>query len=237
MRGIAGLEIVSMECGDVKVLDFDMSKKTAFETLRNAEEASRIQIQTEIFEFREIFTELCHSLQEYVKGLLDLDFEAIVSDRVDNPHIRIALARRDEKSHFSIRLRYCVGYEDFTDDLILLPITASVTGKALMDGKPAIYVEEGFPRDARLPGPENRQRRRLIWPDMKWLAAVPVAIDDSASGDYVDYVVVVDGNIPLDENHPEFKEFGNLLAKTAKETAESISEKLNDTLKQARDET
>jgi hypothetical protein len=60
-----------------------------------------------------------------------------------------------------------------------------------------------------LPGPANRQRRRLIWPELAWSLCVPVF---TAEQDEPAFVVVVEGKERMTEEAPDLESVINLLS-------------------------
>jgi hypothetical protein len=130
--------------------------------------------------------------------------------------IRVALAIKEAGLYRSLRLRHGIGYEEHTDEAMLLPMEGSLAGRTWLGREPTfteIVQVAGLLYDAEgteiLPGPANRQRRRLIWPELAWSLCVPVF---TAEQDEPAFVVVVEGEERMTEEAPDLESVINLLS-------------------------
>jgi NTE family protein len=213
-RAVGRLEVVPMET-QLKVLDFDIGADAALKAVAEATNYARARIVQRLLEGPSVLREATRDVLDLVYAVLEGQ-ESIFASGTLTGRIRVALAIKEAGLYRSLRLRHGIGYEEHTDEAMLLPMEGSLAGRTWLGREPTfteIFQAAGLIYDAEgteiLPGPANRQRRRLIWPELAWSLCVPVF---TAEQDEPAFVVVVEGEERLAEEAPTLESVINLLS-------------------------
>jgi NTE family protein len=173
----------------LELLDFDMTADRAFQEVEDAEKAASVRLDSRLFRRPELYVDAC----KVTKALV----EDVLSSVIASPgSVRVAVAIMDPGYTRSVRLRYAVGYEDYPDEAMLLPIEGSIVGAAWKERESRLELMP-FPEELFLPGPANRVRRRLMRQDLEWVFAIPIL---DASKQSTRLVVQIDGSRKLPQS-------------------------------------
>ena len=157
------------------LLDFDKSGADAAAEVREVAEASGVRLDRRLFRLPEIYRNACQVVQA-----LAIDGLGLPSGRRGaSPRVRVAVGRLERGYLHSLRLSHSVGFEDDSDEFMLLPLEGSVAGVAWREGESRV---ESYPLapERDLPGDANRLRRKARWADVKWVMCIPIL--DEATG-------------------------------------------------------
>lgn len=175
------------------LLDFDRSAQDAATEVAAVAEIAGLRLDQRLFRLPVIYRDACHVAQALVMDGLSIQPGGVGgADRV-----RVAVGRLERGYVRSLRLSYSVGYEDDTDESMLIPLEGSVAGAAWRDLSSAIELFPLAP-ERDMPGAENRSRRKLRWPDARWVMCIPIVDDETGKPRLL---VQIDGNtgLPTDE--------------------------------------
>jgi NTE family protein len=213
-RAVGRLEMVPMET-QLKMLDFDIGADAALKAVAEATNYARARIVQRLLEGPGVLREAARDVYVLTRAVLE-EQESIFASGTLTGRIRVALAIKEAGLYRSLRLRHGIGYEEHTDEAMLLPIEGSLAGRTWLGREPTfteIVQVAGLLYDAEgteiLPGPANRQRRRLIWPELAWSLCVPVF---TAKQDEPAFVVVVEGEERMAAEAPDLESVINLLS-------------------------
>jgi NTE family protein len=174
------------------LLDFDKGVPAAMEEVRDVALAAGVRLDKRLFRLPEIYRNACQVAQ-----VLALDGLGIApGGRGASPRVRVAVGRLERGYVHSLRLSYSVGFDDDTDELMLIPLEGSVAGEAWRSRQSKFEVAPLTP-ELDLPGEANRLRRKCRWSDVKWLMCIPIL--DEATGE-PRLLVQLDGNTDLSSN-------------------------------------
>lgn len=169
------------------LLDFDMSAERAFREVEDAEKAATVRLDQRLFRRPELYVDACKVTKALVEDVLSSVIPAPGS-------VRVAVAIMDPGYSMSLRLRFAVGYDDYPDEAMLLPIDGSIVGAAFRERTSRLELMP-FPEELYLPGPANRVRRRLMRQDLEWVFAIPILDEGNEA---TKLVVQIDGNKQLE---------------------------------------
>ena len=213
-RAVGRLEVVPMET-QLKVLDFDIGADAALKAVAEATSFARARIVQRLLEGPDVLREATRDVYELTRTVLEGQ-ESIFDSGTLRGRIRVALAIKEAGLYRSLRLRHGIGYDDHADEAMLVPIEGSLAGRSWVGQEPTfteIFQVAGLIYDAEgtevLPGPANRQRRRLVWPELAWSLCVPVFTADQ---DEPALVVVIEGDERIADEAPNLESVINLLS-------------------------
>lgn len=172
------------------LLDFDVSPATAREEVREVAAAAGVRLDKRLFRLPEIYRNACQVAQA-----LALDGLGIAPGGSGAaPRVRVSVGRLERGYSRSLRMSHSVGFEDDTDEFMLVPLEGSVAGAAWNDRESRLEV---YPLTAELdlPGPANRRRRKTRPPNLAWVMCIPI-LDESGDARLM---VQLDGNSALPE--------------------------------------
>jgi hypothetical protein len=136
--------------------------------------------------------------------------------------IRVSIAFQEAGSIDSLRVRYGYGLDGHADNDLLLPIAGSQAGTVYVSQVARAFALQGSDGGEWLSGDENRHRRQLLWPEMRWLFAIPISAYDpmQAPAESRPAVLQIDSNVPIeffdldlteDEWHWYGRRFGDIV--------------------------
>jgi NTE family protein len=172
-----------------ELLDFDKGIAAVGQEVRDVALAAGVRLDKRLFRLPEIYRNACQVAQALALDGLGL----APGGRGSAPRVRVAVGRLERGYVHSLRLSHSVGFEDDTDELMLLPLEGSVAGAAWRRRDSMVEVYPLTP-DLDLPGEPNRMRRKSRWSDVKWVMCIPIL--DEASGE-PRLLVQLDGNTQL----------------------------------------
>lgn len=200
----------------LKLLQFDLTPDQARQEVRDAEAAASVRLDKRLFRRPELYRNAC----EVTRGLAEDVIESGLE--IDAKRVRVAIAVPDRNYYHSLRLRFSAGYENDTDEGMLIPIEASVLGVA-WQARESRFEIAPFPAGLDLPGEANRLRGKLLWPELAWQLCIPI-LDE---GGRPRIAVHINGNARLavdqkvedavTEIESSVKEFFNLIMKELSE--------------------
>jgi NTE family protein len=213
-RAVGRLEVVPIET-QLKVLDFDIGAHAALQAVAEATNYARARIVQRLLEGPGVLREATQDVFDLARTVLAEQANVFSSGTLTG-RIRVALAIKEVGLYRSLRLRHGIGYKEHSDEAMLLPIEGSLAGRTWLGREPtftAIFHSAGLIYDAEgteiLPGPANRQRRRLIWPELAWSLCVPVF---PAGYEEPAFVVVLEGEEEIADGSPNLEGVVNLLS-------------------------
>ncbi|HEX3863658.1 MAG TPA: patatin-like phospholipase family protein [Stellaceae bacterium] len=171
------------------LLDFDITTAAAKQEVRDVAAAVGLRLDKRLFRLPEIYRNACQVAQAIAIDGLGLT----PGSTGDDHRVRVAVGRLERGYSRSVRFSYSVGFEDDTDEAMLVPLEGSVAGAAWRERQ---SILELYPLDTErdLPGPANRYRRKSRWRGLVWVMCIPI-LDDQASTPRL--LVHLDGNSPL----------------------------------------
>jgi NTE family protein len=172
-----------------KLLDFDRSGEAAAAEVRAVAAAAGIWLDKRLLRLPEIYRNACQVTQALVLDGLGIT----PGGRELDPRVRVAVARLDRNYVRSLRLSHSVGFEDDTDELMLVPLAGSVAGAAWQE-RQSLFQTFPFPSERDLPGVSNRLRRKARWPGLVWTLCVPI-LDEATGAPRL--LIQIDGNSSL----------------------------------------
>ena len=177
---------------EFKLLDFDKTPEEAADEVQAVAALAGLRLDKKLFRLPDIYHNAC-----IVAQALAQDGLQILPGGVGNqPRVRVAVGRLERGYVSSLRLSYSVGFEDDTDEFMLLPISGSVAGYA-WEQKQSAFETFPLPPDLDLPGYENRLRRKMRWSGLKWVMCIPILDDKSGEPRLL---VQIEGNQTLASN-------------------------------------
>jgi len=151
------------------LLDFDKGVAAVCQEVRDVALAAGVRLDKRLFRLPEIYRNACQVAQ-----VLALDGLALApGGRGTAARVRVAVGRLERGYVRSLRLSHSVGYDDDTDELMLLPLEGSVAGAAWRRRESMVETYPLAP-EFDLPGDANRMRRKSRWSDVKWVMCVPI---------------------------------------------------------------
>jgi NTE family protein len=183
----------------VGILDFDLSRRQSARAIRNAQAFIEAELDFRLLDRPRHYREACKDIHDGVHKLLAHSPRA--GDCPIPPErriIRVGIAFQEAGSLDSLRMRYSYGMDGYPDNDLLLPIAGSQAGKAYVSQIARVFAVRQA--GAWLEGQENRHRRQLLWPQMKWVFAVPISAYDPASAPAASRpaVLLIDSNVPVE---------------------------------------
>jgi NTE family protein len=172
-----------------ELLDFDRGVAAVCQEVRDVALAAGVRLDKRLFRLPEIYRNACQVAQ-----VLALDGLGLTAGgRGMAPRVRVAVARLERGYVSSLRLSHSVGFEDDTDELMLLPMEGSIAGASWRRRESMVETYPLAP-EFDLRGDANRLRRKNRWSDVKWVMCIPIL--DDASGE-PRLLVQLDGNTEL----------------------------------------
>ncbi len=171
------------------LLDFDITASAAAQEVREVAAAAGVRLDKRLFRLPEIYRNACQVTQALAIDGLGIR----PGGKGDDHRVRVAVGRLERGYARSVRLSYSVGFEDNTDELMLIPLEGSVAGAAWMEKQSILEI---YPWKAAwdLPGPANCLRRKSRWQGLAWVMCIPI-LDDVTNRPRL--LVQLDGNSPL----------------------------------------
>ena len=174
------------------LLDFDKSGTDAAAEVRQVAEAAGVRLDRRLFRLPEIYRNACQVAQALAVDGLGLP----AGGRPGGPRIRVAVGRLERGYMHSLRLSHSVGFENDSDESMLVPLEGSVAGAAWRERESRVETYPLAP-ERDLPGDANRLRRKVRWADVKWVMCIPIL--DEVSGE-PRLVVQLDGSSALPQS-------------------------------------
>lgn len=175
-----------------ELLDFDKNIDAVCHEVRDVALAAGIRLDRRLFRLAEIYRNACQVAQ-----ILTLDgLELNSGGRGDAARVRVAVGRLERGYLHSLRMSHSVGFDDDTDEQMLLPLDGSVAGMAWRQRESRVEVYPLAP-ELNLPGEGNRLRRKSRWHEVQWVMCIPIL--DEESGEPL-LLVQLDGNTELPSN-------------------------------------
>lgn len=174
------------------LLDFDVGADAAAQEVRDVTAAAGLRLDRRLFRLPEIYRNACQVAQA-----LAIDGLGLTPGGRGGVHrVRVAVGRLERGYVQSLRLSHSVGFEDDTNESMLVPLAGTVAGAAWTERASRF---ETHPLEAArdLPGAANRLRRKARWPGLAWVMCIPI-LDDKT--DEPRLLVQLDGNSPLASN-------------------------------------
>lgn len=175
-----------------ELLDFDKGIEAVRQEVRDVALAAGIRLDKRLFRLAEIYRNACQVAQ-----VLALDGLGLApGGRGEAARVRVAVGRLERGYVHSLRMSHSVGFDDDTDELMLLPLDGSVAGTAWRQRESRVEIYPLAP-ELDLLGEANRLRRKSRWPDVKWVMCIPILDEDSGEARLL---VQLDGNTELPSN-------------------------------------
>jgi predicted acylesterase/phospholipase RssA len=190
----------------VRLLDFNMGPQRA----HNQIEWSRLGLRASLnirASVRKLYADKCFRIGKAVREYLMRP----PPTSVISPRIRVSLLQPTRYGARALKTlwRFCSrgSFRSDTDDRLLFRKETSVPGLAWarfdavlknVERRPDRVIWVDPHHDNRDVGPRHRYSHRLLWDEMEWMLAVPVARYPGAGRGSTDWVVAIDSNIPLD---------------------------------------
>jgi NTE family protein len=152
-----------------ELLDFDRSGPEAAAEVTEVAAAAGIWLDKRLFRLPEIYRNACQVTQALVLDGLGIP----PGGHGAEPRVRVAVARLEREYVQSLRLSHSVGFEDDTDELMLIPLAGSVAGVAWGERQSRLETYP-LPPERDLPGPANRLRRKTRCPGLAWTLCIPI---------------------------------------------------------------
>jgi NTE family protein len=172
-----------------ELLDFDKSGQAAAREVHDVASAAGLWLDKRLLRLPEIYRNACQVTQALVLDGLGI----VPGGRGDAPRVRVAVARLEREYVHSLRLSHSVGFDDDTDELMLVPLVGSVAGAAWRE-RQSIFETYPLSPERDLPGHANRLRRKARWGDSAWIMCIPICEE---AGDASRLLVQIDGNSAL----------------------------------------
>jgi NTE family protein len=175
-----------------ELLDFDRGFAAVRQEVRDVALAAGVRLDKRLFRLPEIYRNACQVAQALALDGLGLK----PGGRGAAARVRVAVGRLERGYVHSLRLSHSVGFDDDTDELMLLPLEGSVAGAAWRRRDSMVEAYPLAP-DFDLPGEANRLRRKSRWSEVKWVMCIPILDEDSGEPRLL---VQLDGNTELPPN-------------------------------------
>jgi hypothetical protein len=206
-RGVQRLEIISLPTS-LGLLDFDISRETIFEIVRDAKAAAEAYIIRQLIDRPSLYQEACLRLRARVRPLLEDIPDALAeSDKIGRA--RVAIAFPQPGFPRSLSLAYSAGFDNDADEGILLPKEGTVIGQAWNEHVYSILTPPIEPLNA----PGLRGLNKLFAKDIVWIFAAPIFSNGEDSEPA--FVVAIDGSDPLNDTDEVLDRIIDVLAKEA----------------------
>ncbi|WP_158595786.1 patatin-like phospholipase family protein [Oleomonas cavernae] len=225
-RAIGRLEVVKMRT-ETGLLEFDLRRDAVMKLVADATAFAAADIGTNLFANPAILHEACGRLRDAAIQVFRDTVEVFAAGAFVG-RVRVAVAMLEDGYTRSLRLRHGVGFETDTDEALLLPIDGSFVGEAWNKKERYFTVmPDGWAEAPEWPigsleGPENRQLRKLIWPNLMWSLSVPILGGDGK----VQFVAVLDGNDRIGPTSAKLEAVIDLISDHAKTIFKTAVEKL-----------
>ncbi|QXQ07441.1 patatin-like phospholipase family protein [Sphingosinicellaceae bacterium] len=210
LRAVSRSNMITLET-DIGLLDFDRSRRELLATVASATRAAEATVVTELFKRPAILRQAC----VVTRKLFDETFAAqpaLLRAGRRTGRVRVAVAIPDGGHTRSLRLRYADGYEDCSDERILLPIVGTVAGTAWTENLPRFEVAP-LPASLSLPDPCDTLRRAMVWKDLAWTICIPISTNDAIGAKKL-FLVTVDGDEALSDAEDLEETIGELVDAT-----------------------
>ena len=175
------------------VLQFDLTKAEALNTVEQARLAVATIARRRLFEVPQTFRDTNATVQAITIQALT-ESKGVLTGPTGR--VRVAVAWPDRDRGDSLRLRYGIGYEVDADRDMVLPIAGSYTGLAWVKGVPQLITGASAQEDVG--SVQETRFTRLRWKERRWALCVPISEIGDSSGSAM--VVVVEGDSQLNED-------------------------------------
>jgi NTE family protein len=184
----------------VGLLDFDLRRGGVVRAIKNAQAFIEAEMDFRMIDLPRHYRDACKDIHDGVHTLL------AHSPRVrdcpipkERRIIRVNIAFQEAGSLDSLRIHYGYGMDGYADNDLLLPIVGSQAGEVFVSQVARVFAVTTIDDDDWLRGDENRHRRRLLWPDMRWVFAIPISVYDPARApdEARPAVLHIDSNVPV----------------------------------------
>ncbi|HJQ60112.1 MAG TPA: patatin-like phospholipase family protein [Vineibacter sp.] len=184
----------------VGLLDFDIRRGGVVRAIQNAQAFIEAEMDFRMVDLPRHYRDACKDIHDGVHTLLAhsprvRDCPIPREQRV----IRVNIAFQEAGSLDSLRIHHGFGMDGHADNDLLLPIVGSQAGEVFVSQVARVFAVQSIGEDNWLRGDENRHRRRLLWPDMKWVFAIPISVYDPACApeESRPAVLHIDSNVPV----------------------------------------
>lgn len=176
----------------IDILDFDVAADVVIEEVAAVTAAASLWLEKRLTRLPQIYRDACKVAQ----GLAEDELGLTPGSKGESHRVRVAVGRLDRGYTRSLRFSHCVGFDDDSDESMLIPLDGSVAGAAWLDGESRL---ETYPLQPALdlPGEANRLRRKVRWKDSAWILCIPIL--DQKTGE-PRLLVQLDGNSPLKQD-------------------------------------
>jgi NTE family protein len=174
---------------DVGLLDFDLHRLDVARRVDHYRYVARTFLDIALLGGPERLNDACAAIETAVAA-------AIAAQAPGAPPgiVRAVLAEPVGAMPRFLRLVHGPSIRGRTEDGLLLPVDGSLVGAAWTGSeRDGLFDAEPFAPEYNLTGPENRQRRALVNPDVKWRAAIPIFTASAAIHGRATMVLAIDG--------------------------------------------
>jgi NTE family protein len=193
LRAVSDLVTIRLPTS-LDTMGFGASYDTFLREIEAATQYARAQISSQVEDFPNLCRSAGSSAQQLVFDVLTFLAWPENGGSENAQRVRVSLAMPEGDNISSLRIKYCIGYDEDYDENILLPVDDSVVGYAWKTGK-SIFECLPLRRDIDLAASRSRATRKRVPKDLKWFFALPIF--DSLVGDAnptrPEFVVAIDG--------------------------------------------
>ncbi|HEX2888278.1 patatin-like phospholipase family protein [Vineibacter terrae] len=199
-RATAHLQGIALQTA-VGLLDFDLSRPHVARAIRNAQAFTEAELDFRLVDLPRHYRQACKDIHDGVHTLLAHsprvgDCPLPLHERI----IRVNIAFQEAGSLDSLRIHHGYGMDGYADNDLLLPIAGSQAGDVYVSQVARVFAVQPDGGHHWLDGDENRHRRQLLWPGMRWIFAIPISVYDSgrAPDELRPAVLHIDSNVPVE---------------------------------------
>jgi NTE family protein len=185
----------------VELLDFRLKGGRGVRAVRHAQAYVEAELDFHLFDVPRHYQEACKDIHDGICGVLARSPRlAACPVPPDKRVVRVSVAFQEAGSLDSLRIRHGYGLDGHADNDLLLPIRGSPAGDVYTSQVARLFAIHDASTGPWLRGEQNRHRRRLLWPEMRWLFAIPISSYDpvQAPAESRPAVLLVDSNVPIE---------------------------------------
>jgi NTE family protein len=173
-----------------ELLDFDKTSQEAAAEVREIAAATGVWLDKRLLRLPEIYRNACQVTQALVLDGLKIN----PGSHGHDPRVRVAVGRLEREYLQSLRMSHSVGFDEDTDELMLVPLEGSVADAAWCQ-RQSLFETYPFAPERDLPGAANRLRRKARWRGLAWTLCIPILTREQESTPRL--LVQIDGNSAL----------------------------------------
>ena len=179
IRNVERLRAVRLKV-DLNLLQFDPGHGRAREVVEEAKVTCQQRLVHEIVELPKQMSDICARIAVRAERRITQALRALKKP-VDFGRLRTSILVQHPEDARTLVAEYQVGFEDFPDERIRLPVDGSFAGRALRDAAP-VYLDDRDPEwGTFLQRPEDRWLRKVVWPAMRWVLCIPYVHPDGGN--------------------------------------------------------